>query len=194
MSDLNILRELIRKEALVEIEEGYYGRKKVKLHERERADNDSYTVEIQQIPPDSVVIKTDKFPPPREIFNDIKGVCKRADFVIITHTTIKQKPKNLIIFIELKRGKTDLEASIIQQLKGAQCVIAYCRSIGQEFWQQQNFLNPDEYESRFVSIRNISVNKKTTIKPNPDGVHNRPEYMLKINSPNYLEFKRLIAG
>lgn len=165
----------------------------IKLHEPKCADNESYTVEIQQIPTDTVVIKTDKFPPPLDIFNKIKGVRKRADFVIITQTAIKQKPKNLIIFIELKRGKTDLEASIIQQLKGAQCVIAYCRSIGQVFWQQPDFLNPDKYEYRFVSIRNINVNKKPTFHLNPDGVHNRPERMLKITSPNHLQFKQLVG-
>lgn len=68
--------------------------------------------------------------------------------------------RNWIICIEMKKGKGDSEEEIICQLKGTQCFIAYCRAIGQAFWQQSEFLRPEAYEYRFVSIRNIGINKK----------------------------------
>lgn len=191
-TDLEILRELLKKEVLVEIEESHNGRKIVKLHEPKCTEHNGYTVAIQQIPNDVVVVKIDKFPAPKTIFNGSEGECKRADFVIITQMTIKQKKKNLIIFIELKKGKGGSEADIIQQLKGAKCVITYCRSIGQEFWKQQDFLNPNKYEYRFVSIRNIGLNKRVSYEKPKQGLHNCPEKMLKITSPNYLEFRKLV--
>ncbi|MDM8547164.1 hypothetical protein QUF61_11775 [Candidatus Venteria ishoeyi] len=100
-----------------------------------------------------------------------------------------------MIFIELKRGKTDLETNIIQQLKGAQCVMAYCRSIGQIFWKENDFLDPDKYDCRFISIRNISINKKPSFTQNKPGqLHSSPENMLKISSPHNLYFKRLVGA
>lgn len=203
MTDFDTLREILKEEIVIEIENGYYGKKMVKLHEPPCKEHEGYTVTIRQIPNNSVVIKIDSFPAPINIFNcpkegekpekEYKGECKRADFVIITQTTIKQKTKNLIIFIELKKGKGDT-TKIIQQLKGAKCVIAYFRSIGMEFWKQQNFLNPNNYEYRFISIRYIGINKKPSFEKNESNqIHNVPENMLKITSPNYLEFKQLIG-
>ena len=125
MSDLKILKELIIDEALVTIEDGLYGKPKVTLVEPKNQCHPEYTVDINNIPKNSIVIKTDTFPAPKHIFNGSKGECKHADFVIIAETMIKNKPKNLIIFIELKKGKGNSQASIIQQLKGAQCIIAY---------------------------------------------------------------------
>jgi hypothetical protein len=38
------------------------------------------------------------------------------------------------------KSKTSLEWEIIQQLKGAQCFVAYCQKIGKEFWSAKQFL------------------------------------------------------
>lgn len=89
----------------------------------------------------------------------------------------------------MKAGKGGLEEEIIQQLKGAQCFVAYCREIGQLFWNNPNFLKG--YEYRFISIKNISVSKKPS--RTKTAIHDRPEQMLKISSPDYLEFNRLIS-
>lgn len=193
MSDLEILKELIREEALVTLEDGLYGKRKVTLIEPKNPCHSEYTVDINNIPTNAIVIKTDTFPAPKPIFKGSKGEYKRADFVIIAETIIKNKPNNLIIFIELKKGKGNSEASIIQQLKGAQCIIAYCRSIGQVFWQQPDFLNPDKYEYRFVSIRNIEINKKVSFEKPKQGLHDSPAQMLKITLTNHLEFKQLVG-
>ncbi len=137
------------------------------------------------------MIKRDAFSSPSTIFSNNRGECKRADFVIIANIQMK-RTRNLIIFIEMKKGKGGSEQEIIQLLKGAWCVIDYCRSIGQKFWKQESFLNPNDYDYRFVSIRDIAINKKPTRSSSPDGSHNSPEQMLKINSPHHLQFKQLV--
>jgi hypothetical protein len=88
MSDLKILKELIRDEALVTIEDGLYGKPKVTLIEPKNQCHSEYTVDINNIPKNAIVIKTDTFPAPTPIFNGSKGECKRADFVIIVETMI----------------------------------------------------------------------------------------------------------
>jgi len=135
------------------------------------------------------VIKTDKFPAPNAIFNGYKEECKRADFVIIAHA----KNTNWIVYIEMKKSKGNTEEKIIHQLQGAQCVIAYCRAIGNVFWAQPDFLNPITYQSRFVSIRDIGIPKKTSRLPPLSGLHNSPEKMLKINAPHHLQFNQLVG-
>ncbi len=132
MTDLEILKELITDEALVAIEDGLYGNPQVTLTEP----GPEYTVAINNIPEDSIVIKTDTFPAPKHIFNGSKGERKRADFVIIANTDVRQ----LIIFVELKKGK-GVTKEIIQQLKGSQCVVDYFRTIVDVFWEQADFLN-----------------------------------------------------
>ncbi|MEZ5671267.1 MAG: hypothetical protein R3E08_02375 [Thiotrichaceae bacterium] len=92
--------------------------------------------------------------------------------------------------IELKaKSSTCPESKIIQQLKGAQCFIHYCQSIGTLFWEQQDFLK--NYEYRFVSIRNISISKQEIRKP--EKIHDRPELMLKISNPHRIYFNQLVG-
>jgi hypothetical protein len=65
-----------------------------------------------------------------------RGECKRADFIIIADTGKKQT----IICIEMKAGKGGTMKDMIAQLQGAKCFVAYCREIGQSFWDYPNFL------------------------------------------------------
>ena len=184
MSDSDILRQLIMDEAIISPHTGEYGRPTIILGEPESADHPGYSVTICGIPTDAIVIKTDMFPPPVKIFKCGNGECRRADFVII------DSKDGWVIYIELKGGKGDNHKAI-QQLRGAKCVLAYCRSIGQEFWDQPNFLT-ENYEHRFVSISNISVSKTTSETPPDTGVHDRPENPLKISSPGRsILFKKL---
>jgi hypothetical protein len=185
MSDIVIFKEMIRSTATVSLED-YHGKKKVVLIEPPPA---NYDVTIHGMPEDDevIVIKADSFTAPKEIFSDSKCECKRADFIIVAETD----EKKVIICIEMKAGKGGTETEIIQQLKGAKCFVAYCREIGQAFWNHQNFL--DGYVYRFVSIRNISISKRPTRPLNPSDVHDRPDKMLKITSPKGLQFKRLVG-
>jgi hypothetical protein len=198
MSDIAILKEMIKETATVPLEgkdnkkqvilketptvqsEGNNNKKKVGKKEKD------YSVTIHGMPNDDevIIIKADTFSPPDKVFQGKKDECKRADFVIIANT----ETQKVIVCIEIKAGKGDSEKHIIQQLKGAQCFVAYCREIGQLFWNNRNFLK--DYKYRFISIRDISVPKKPS--RTKTAIHDRPERMLKITSPDYLEFNHLI--
>lgn len=200
MSDIAIMKEMIKETATVPLEnnnnkkkvilketatvplEGNNNKKKVIKIKKEQ----EYSVTIHGMPNDDevIIIKADTFSSPDKFFQGNNGECKRADFVIIANT---QKQK-VILCIEMKAGKGGLEKEIIQQLKGAQCFVAYCREIGQLFWNNRNFLKG--YEYRFISIKDISVSKKPS--RTKTAIHDCPERMLKISSPKYLEFQHLI--
>ncbi|MFB2971376.1 hypothetical protein ACE1CD_20615 [Aerosakkonema sp. BLCC-F183] len=186
MSDIAILKEMFKKDVTVPLEERQEG-KRLKYSVTLTESQDSYSVKIDGMPKhdEVIIIDVDTFVVPREVFNGEKGECKRADFVIITNT----ETEKIILCIEMKKKK-DLEKKIIQQFKGAQCFVAYCKEVGKAFWHKPNFL--DDYQYRFVSIGNISVSKTTTRIERKTDIHDRPDRMLKIKSPNDLQFDRLI--
>jgi hypothetical protein len=186
MSDIAILKQMIKETATIPLEDRH-SKKQVTLTEPAPV---NYSIIINGMPDDHevIVIKADAFNSPKTVFKGKLGECKRADFVIVADT----ENKKVILCIEMKGGKGGSETEIIQQLKGAQCFVAYCREIGQLFWEQQNFLS--DYVYRFVSIREISISKQKTRIERPKGNHDRPERMLKISSPHYLQFNHLIGG
>ena len=186
MSDLDVLRELIEKKASVSLANTPYGKKAVTLKEAASPGNSPYSVKINGIPKDAIVIKTDMFPAPDRIFMCRKGECRRADYVIITNSD----QGNFILYIEMKKG-TDKLRKIIEQLKGAQCFIAYCREIGRVFWQQPGFLGAN-YQSRFVTIREIRINKRPTINRPQSSLNDNPEDVLKIKGKGNLRFRELV--
>ncbi len=185
--DLKLLNDLIKDEACAKIERNY-GKNTVTL--KESGNEKKYVLKINNVPNNIIAINVDKnFEAPTKIFKNNKGECKRADFVLVaSNDTVAW-----IIYIEMKRSNSNQDNQIIrQQLKGARCFMAYCKSIGREFWSQPQFL--EEYEERFVSIVNIGVNKKPTrnIMGNSD-LHNLPDQMLKISTRgDKLQFKYLI--
>ncbi len=181
-SDIFILKRMIQPRATVTLEKSEYQKNIVRLIEV----SDNYTVTIHGMPDDDevIVINADAFSAPTTIFQGTKGECKRADFVIIADTIKKGK---FILCIEMKGGKkTSKDKEIIQQLKGAQCFVEYCQAIGKSFWDKRNFL--DNYEYRFVSFKNIKISKKPTQSKSKDDIHKTPENMLKISSPDYVQF------
>jgi hypothetical protein len=184
MSDIAILREMIQTTATVSLED-HHSKKKVTLEEPYPAD---YSVTIHGMPNDDkvIVIKADTFSSPNAVFQGKYGECKRADFVIVADTGNNK----VIICVEMKAGRGGSEKEIIQQLKGAKCFVTYCQEIGKSFWVQQNFL--DMYKYRFISIRNISISKRSTRSSAQTPKHDRPEQMLKITSPKGLQFNSLI--
>lgn len=185
MPDIAILKEMIQETATIQLE-NQSNKKQVTLVEPPPA---NYSVTIHGMPDSEqvIIIKIDTFSSPNAVFKGNNGECKRADFVIIADTD----KKKVILCIEMKGGKGGAETEIIQQLKGAQCFVAYCREIGRSFWKQQDFLKG--YEYRFVSIRDISISKRKTRIERSTGTHNCPERMLKISSPNRLEFNHLVG-
>jgi hypothetical protein len=193
MSDIAILKDMIKDIATVSLENRLEGRRE-KYSVTLKEPQDDYFVQIDEMPnPDEViVIKSDTFIASREVFEGSKGECKRADFVIIANTNTEK----VILCIEMKAGQA-VNKSIIQQLKGAQCFVVYCQKIGQLFWNQPSFLS--NYKYRFVSIKRISMSKKTTrpsrkipIQGSKVQIHDHPDRMLKISSPHRLKFNHLV--
>ena len=187
-SDLDILRELIKDEALVTVEKNEYGRNRLELKEPGGKGSPGYKIEVLNTPEDTIAIKSDMFPPPEKIFRGDRGECKRADFVIIA----KDGRKNWIIYIEMKRGNHGRGKHIKQQLQGSRCFIDYCRAVGRVFWGDPEFLEEKDYQQRYVSVKEIGVNKKPSKGPGRQPLHDCPEDMLKIPVPqNRIQFKKL---
>lgn len=189
MYDFDILQDLIQDDALALAEDEY--NKKIIVLKESGNQQPEYSLKIRNVPDDIIAFKADAFPPPNNIFKNSKGECKRADYVVIA----SDDRANWIVHIEMKSGKGDSEKEVEQQLRGAQCLVAYCRAIGQEFWQEQNFLEKKNYQQRFISIKNIGVAKRETLIEPKSGQHDMPERMLKINAPanSNLQFKRLVG-
>lgn len=180
--DLIILDRMIQDSAKVPLTE-VYGKFQVELRETHGV---NYEVTIKNIPKNTLVIKSDEFPAPTKFFQGNQGECKRADYLIIS----EDNQRKFIIVIEMKAGKA-IEKEVIHQLRGSECLIAYCQKIGQLFWHQPNFLTG--YQYRFISLKHINIAKRSTReKPNSQPC-DRPENMLKIYSPNTLMFNRLIG-
>ena len=186
-SDLDVLRELINEDALVQFEESAHERRVAVLKEAD--DPYRYSITIKGVPKDAVVIKTDAFPAPESIFKCRRGECKRADYVIVA---ISGK-RSYVVYVELKKGK--FKRDIVSQLKGSECFVSYCRAIACRFWGRSNFLS--SCESRFVSITKIGLRKSRTRDPRHAGRHDAPESMLKIDNVKDggpLHFSKLING
>ena len=179
MLDMEILSELILESALVP-HENEYGKSVIKLQETGVKDSVSF---IRNIPSDAIVIKADEFPAPKSFFKGDKGECKRADFIIIS------EEKKVILYVELKAGVKDT-SHIVKQLKGASCVISYCKEIGKHFWNKSTFL--DGYAHRYVGMVNLSVSKKPS-RHKSAPLHDSPESLLKISSPHNLQFNQLAS-
>lgn len=186
-SELDVLRELINEDALVQFERPGHGRRVAVLKEAD--DPYRYSITIKGVPKDAVVIKTDAFPAPESIFKCRRGECKRADYVIVAISG----RRSYVVYVELKKGK--FKRDIVSQLKGSECFVSYCRAIACRFWGRSNFLS--SCESRFVSITKIGLRKSRTRDPRHAGRHDAPESMLKIDNVKDggpLHFSKLING
>lgn len=168
VSDIYILNKMIKDNAKISPEENY-GKLKVKLTEPQHPDS---SATIFGLPNDAIIIKVDAFKSPDTIFNCSNGECKRSDFVIIANTDNKK----VIIHIEMKAAKGKKKKHIINQLKGANCFVAYCQKIGQEFWNKPDFLK--DYNTRFVAIVHTRIGKSKTRAERKPCIHDSPENVL----------------
>lgn len=180
MPDIEILHQMIKNDAKVPLHDNS-GKKSVLLFEPQHPNS---KVTILGVPENTIVIKVDAFKSPDTVFAGLQGECKRADFVIVADSGSKKS----IVCIEIK-AKKDAEKEIIKQLTGARCFVSYCKEIGVSFWKQQDFLTG--YSFRFISIGHTSISKRRTRIDRQAGIHDRPERMLKISSPHYLQFDQL---
>lgn len=181
MDDFQILHALFREEALASRE-----RDRIILEER---NSQSYTLEISRIPDDIIAFKTDMFPAPRSIFRNSRNECKRADYVIVA----RSNNRRWIVYVELKKRGTGERPNIIRQLRGAKCLVAYCRAIAGEFWEEDQFL--DSYTERFVSVRIGTSESSTRVPRGRRNVpHDAPERMLTVFAEGTLQFDKLLGA
>lgn len=157
-TDYRILSELILPDAQVPLDIGDYGKRYARLNEENEEHN--YSVTIQSLPENSFVFNVDdSFPRSEKIFNNIKGVHKRSDFILLS----EYSEKKYALFIEMKLGGNDKNLDIICQLKGSLSLFRYCQQIGRLFWEEDNFL--DDYKFIFLVFKEIpivSLKKKRT--------------------------------
>ncbi|MCE2400884.1 hypothetical protein J4G08_08365 [Candidatus Poribacteria bacterium] len=150
MNDITILEEMLSAGAQVPLKQTT-GKPSVTLKDKQA----KTSVEITDLPHDSIVIKAEAFKDPT-VFEGSKGERRRADFVIVSIAATEK----WIICIETQAGTGKDPDDIEQQLRGAECFIGYCKCIGKSFWQSAKFL--DSYQYRYVSIVNINIDKQTT--------------------------------
>lgn len=188
MSDRDILEQMIKSEARIGLHEKG-GSKSVVLKEPQ---NPRTKVEILGMPPDSVVIKTDMFGSPDSLLNDKMGIRKRADYAIIS------AKRKCILYVEMKKSNKKRK-HIVSQLRGAKCVVAYCREVGRIFWNEESFLLG--YQDRYISVGHTSTQyKKTRMntsrskgRDTPKAMHDVPERAMKVGHLYPLPFDK-IAG
>ena len=184
MNDIEILNEMLNSTVLVPLQPKG-NNVSVELKDKQN----QTTVEITNLPQNSVVINTEVFEPRKVIFNGLKDERRRADFAIVSI----ENTKKWIICIEIKSSNLDKD-KVIAQLRGAKCVIDYYKSVGREFWTTSNFL--EDYEYRFVGIAALTEKQSTRImKPanqSKTQLHDSPETFLPILEQNRLYFNELI--
>lgn len=187
MTDLDILDELIDDQSRLKTTTRASRKHDILL--QETSGDKNYGLKVTNIRGRCLAFKADKFPSLSGFFKCKTGECKRADFVLIV-----QNSKNWIVCIEMKYGNPG-EATTVQQLRGAACLVDYCRAIGSSFWGKPDFLDRRKYELRFVSIKNIGINKKPTATSPESGIHDKPENPLKLLSPpRQIQFRQLISA
>jgi len=188
MSDIAILKEMLTDAVIVPLTENEYGKKRITLTENNAQIR--YSVVIDGMPDEVVVIKTDTVPAPKNLFCNSKGECKRADFTIVADTGTRK----VILFIEMKaQANTSRKSEIIQQLNGSRCLIHYCQAIGQIFWKEPDFLI--NYEHRFIKIvtkTTGSIRKQGSRSQSE--IHDEPEKMLTMTKlKQNLKFNQLVG-
>ncbi len=185
MNDIEILQEMLSSRSRVPLQhDGSWPF--VELKDKQAETN----VKINDIPHNSIVIRADTFEFRHPVFAGSKDEGKRADFVIVSN----ENAKKWIICIEIKKGNIQ-RSEVTAQLRGARCVIDYCKSIGKEFWSAQEFLS--DYEYRFVGIAHLNVQNQPTrtyaLDIQSQGkLHSCPDVFLQILGSSDLSFHNLI--
>ena len=187
MNDLEILRALLKDEVLAPANT-QRNRRALVLTEPQ---GQSYELRITGAPYDTIAFRADAFPPPHHIFRGDKGERKRADYVIVAN----EGNRKWIVYVEMKGGNDGLAKDIQAQLRGAHCVVAYCRAIGQQFWREDGFLEPRSYREHYVSVKNVGSNNRP-LWPSSKPPNDSPETMWKFKNPpgGSLRFAALVKG
>lgn len=181
MTDTDVLRKMINSSAIINLEAHYKNKMKVVLEETETED---CKLEVYDAPHDAIVIDVDTHFKNDELFDCTSSECKRSDFIIISEA------KNVVIFIEIKKGNSGT-LGIVNQLKGGLCVFEYCQSIAREFFGENNFLN--SYDKRFVAFKRVNLKKRKVSVEKGIGDHSTPETLMKLSWASTVYFNKIAA-
>lgn len=184
LTDSEILARLFKPSARVNLVPDAYGKQTIILDEPKRLDS---SVTIAYLPGDTVAVNVDKFEAAAYVFNCDEGICKRADYALISETT------KSILYVELKSSSSFQHKDIVHQFVGAQCFVSYCKELARRFWQSPGFM--DGYCERFVSIVSISSSQQPVIEREAGPAHSSPHTYMKIKHPNrkFLHFNKLLG-
>jgi hypothetical protein len=183
MDSIEVLRRMIAQGARIALlEKG--GKLSVELTEPQAPDS---KVTIRGLPEATIVIKLDSFAAPDGLLTCERGECKRADYAIVAASATLE----VVLFVELKRTKASRE-DIEKQLRGGECIIAYCKQIAAAFYGEAHLLQG--YAARFISLGHTSINKRRTRFTRSAARHDRPEHFMQIDWPATLYFNRLVGG
>lgn len=183
MTDHKILKEMIHENARIPLSTEYEKHFVV----LEEPDCTECRFVIKGLPEQTLVIKSDSFETKHAFFKGAKGELKRADYILIANDGVKKR----VVYFEMKKG-TKAKHHIEGQLKGAKCLLHYCKEIGKEFWKEPNFLR--DYQEVYISISHLNINKKTTRFRGTFEIHDSPNKFLRIKRPNNIQYKHLISG
>lgn len=143
-------------------------------------------VELYDVSQDAFLIKLDEYEQPKSLFKGTNGECKRCDYVLVTN--LNKKP--LLIFIELKSSKIKMP-HIIKQFQGAECVIDYCDSVLDRFYDYSSVLK--DIEKRFIIFyKPRSISKRRT-RISPPENNKSPDKAFKYPSPYNPSINELVA-
>ncbi len=187
LEDIKLLRKMIDARSITNLQQKNRQNSLV-LEETNTAKGEEYSIQLLNVPDDCIAIKSDNFRVPVKFFQSGKGQTRRADYILVAiHGST-----SIIVFIELKKRGGD-RTRIVQQLKGSQCLLEYCRLLGRNFWKENNFLDFQNYQKLFVSFRDIKLNKsRTNLHKQKSGAHDTPENMITISGKNQLQFRKLL--
>jgi len=162
MTDFDILKSMIKKEHITEAEPCG------KLHKivlKEDCPTSTYSVNITDVPRNSIAIKTDAFPDAKDFFDKSKSgkeLLKRADFVVIAKCV--DGPR--VLYVELTERKKS-HGEITNQLRGAKCVFDYCQSVGKMFWKHTDFLRNNTSHYLCVKMKGNCAQRRNFEKGAP---------------------------
>jgi hypothetical protein len=162
MEDIDLLKALFG-DKLIEAVKNNYDKYEILL--KEESVNNNYSISISNVPDYAIAIKTDNFPDLKGFFecSSDRGQCKCADFVIVAD-------KNLV-FIELSSTKKQ-ENEVKAQLKGAECVVEYCKSIIKNFYQTSSFST--QYNHSFESRSDAEILEAQKMLTTHEGIFCEP--------------------
>ena len=114
------------------------------------------TIEIRDVPENSILLKTHGYSPPGKVFKSTKGECKMCDYILLT----SYKGDLYFVFIEMKSKSLDSK-DFVPQLVGGNCFMTYCAAMAEKFHGAR--ISSSHLQKRNIVFHTpLPINKKPT--------------------------------